>query len=72
MIFAEQTQTPVCPVCGGVRFKVAVYQDVVVEFYADDHEVVDGPMGDMGWDDDSYALCCGCNHFAKLGNMREP
>lgn len=72
MIHADQSATPVCPVCGGSRFKVAVYQDVVVEFYDDDHEVVDGPMGDMEWDDDSYALCCRCQHFSRLGKMRKP
>jgi DNA-directed RNA polymerase subunit RPC12/RpoP len=60
-----------CPACGGHTFKLDVLQSVIVEFLPDDdHDVQDGPSGDMEWDNDSYAECNDCAHRGKLGNMQ--
>jgi hypothetical protein len=49
-----------------------VLQRVEVAFDGDDHEVVDGPDGDMEWDDTTVATCTDCDHTAPLGEMKEP
>lgn len=47
-----------CPKCGGHGFFVTVRQTAVVSFdEGGDHEVIDGPYGDMEFDEDSYAIC---------------
>ena len=60
-----------CPKCGGHRFRIYVQQRVFVEFgAAGDHDVYDGPEGDMEWDDDSEAICDDCDHYGPLGKMK--
>lgn len=63
--------TPTCPKCGGHEFHLDVLQHISVKFEGDEHQVYDGPDGDMEWDDDAYAICAnsGCDHSAKLGEM---
>jgi hypothetical protein len=63
--------TPTCPNCGGHQFHLDVMQRIQVVFDDDDHEVVDGPEGDMEWDDDTLARCVSCSHQGKLSDMRE-
>jgi len=64
--------TPTCPKCGSTSFRMNVLQRVEVAFDGDDHEVVDGPDGDMEWDDTTVATCTDCDHTAPLGEMKEP
>lgn len=65
---------PTCPKCGGHTFSFNVVQGVAVRFWAEgedeiDHEVVDGPYGDMEWDDDVSAACTDCGYAAPLNKM---
>jgi hypothetical protein len=62
---------PTCPKCGGHRFTLTVEQEVDVAFDDDeDHEVEDGPRGDMAWDGTTDATCLECGHVALLHDMR--
>lgn len=58
----EQTRPEyVCPTCGGSEFELVVTQLIDVLFYSDgDHDVTDGPRGDVEWCDDTQAFCRGC------------
>lgn len=47
-----------CPQCHGRSFTVVIRQLADVDFDADgEHEVLDGPYGDLEWDDDSIVNC---------------
>lgn len=60
-----------CPECGGHSFRMSVMQVIKVEFLTDgDHQVYDGPDGDMEFDDDTEATCVDCDHSGKLGDMK--
>lgn len=61
-----------CPACGGRRFQLVVRQMVDMEFRDDgDHDIVDGPYGDIDWDDDSFAICRhdGCGWSGQLKEL---
>ncbi len=69
---------PTCPDCGGHQFDFIVTQLVTVEFTPAcdegdeediDHEVTDGPRGDMEWDENTEAFCChsDCGWSGLLG-----
>ena len=70
--------TPTCPECGGHRFRLYVEQRIFVEFTEGEHEVYDGPEGDMEWDDTTEVHCEGddgagpCEHYGLLGSMKGP
>ncbi len=64
--------TPTCPHCGSNTFRIRVLQDIVVDFTEDDHVVMDGPMGDMEWDDTAVVQCNTCDHRALLSQMVAP
>jgi hypothetical protein len=63
-----------CPKCGEHKFTLVVEQLIHVEFTGDeddeDHEVFEGPFGDMEWTDDTRASCYDCGHCAPLGEMK--
>jgi hypothetical protein len=67
-----------CPKCGEREFEIPVQQYVKVQFYeepnedGDDHQVYQGPDGDMEWDGDSYSRCINCDHWAPLKEMVKP
>jgi hypothetical protein len=48
-----------CPKCGGRKFTLTISQLADVEFDEEgDHEVCDGPYGDLEFDKESHAICC--------------
>lgn len=60
-----------CPQCGGHAFRMYVLQRISVEFDAGgDHEVCDGPAGDMEFGDTTEAICNDCGHSGLLGSMK--
>lgn len=62
---------PTCPKCGGRDFRMYVQQRIHVEFTpGGEHQVYDGPEGDMEFDDTTEAICNDCDHFAPLGEMK--
>ena len=67
-----------CPVCGSTVLEVYVQQAVVVDFDpynapdGESHEVLDGPRGDVEWDDTCTAQCGACGHITHLGDMHKP
>lgn len=68
------TQAPKtkCPECGGRKFQLAVTQWVDMRFRKDgDHDIDDGPNGDMDWDDDSHVICRndGCGWSGQLKEL---
>ena len=66
----EATAEHQCPKCGCTRLELRVMQTVVVEFDdPDGHEVMDGPSGDMEWDETTSATCTQCHHSASLTDM---
>ena len=47
-----------CPKCGSHYFQLVITQLIDVDFEADgEHEVVEGPFGDMEWTDKTEAIC---------------
>lgn len=47
-----------CPECGNRHFQIVIRQVADVVFDEDgDHEVTDGPYGDLDWDDESFVIC---------------
>jgi hypothetical protein len=58
-----------CPQCGGHRFDVEVKQIATVLFLSDGDHQTDSSEGDLEWDGDSDATCCGCGYRAPLGAM---
>lgn len=63
-----------CPVCGNQHFQIVTRQLTDVKFEDDgDHEVTDGPYGDVYWDDDSYVICAenldGCSWSGHLKEL---
>lgn len=64
-----------CPSCGNHDFELAVTQYIKVRFLPpdeDDHEVIDGPYGDMEWDDSDYARCICCYWRGHLSEAATP
>lgn len=64
--------TPTCSECGGKTFTIVVEQLITVKFFDnedEDHEVTDGPRGDMEWTDESDLICEDCGHCASLKEM---
>jgi hypothetical protein len=63
-----------CPQCGEHRFELTVRQSVDVSFYEDeDHEVDDGPRGDIEWGDSTEAICGDyCGWSGTLGEAKTP
>jgi len=52
-----------CPRCGCRELKITIDQQIAVDFDEDgDHQVVDGPEGDLTWDDGSACSCTSCGH----------
>lgn len=63
-----------CPQCGNRHFQIVVRQMADVGFDEDgDHELTDGPYGDVEWDDDSFAICAdnlgGCGWAGTLKEL---
>ena len=68
-----ETHQHTCPQCGEHDFIITVQQTISVGFTADgEHQVYDGPGGDMEWDDSTDAICCNadCGHCGPLGEMK--
>jgi hypothetical protein len=62
---------PTCPECGSHSFTLCVVQLVDVKFNSkDDHDVCDGPRGDMEWTDETAAICTACGHAGNLKEMQ--
>lgn len=64
---------PTCPKCGSHRFTLTVEQQADVAFSKDnEHEVDDGPYGDMEWDGTTDAVCLNtlCGYSALLHDMK--
>jgi hypothetical protein len=64
---------PQCPGCGKRHFQIVIRQLAEVKFdETGDHEVTDGPFGDLEWDDDSFVICS-TNHggCGWAGTLRE-
>lgn len=56
-----------CPNCKGTTFQLCIRQQLDVKFLAnDDHEIIDGPKGDLEWDDDSFTICDDCGKSGSL------
>lgn len=58
-----------CPCCGSRSFQVVIRQLADVTFSENgDHEVTEGPYGDLDFDDDSYVICAGqeCGWSGRL------
>lgn len=67
----DEVYDATCPKCGGHNFRMHVMQRIHVQFGATgDHDVYDGPDGDIEFDDDTGATCTGCLHYAPLGKMK--
>lgn len=62
-----------CPNCGKQHFRVTITQTADVKFKEDDHEVTDGPYGDLEWDENSTAVCAtnlgGCGWSGQLKEL---
>jgi len=65
----------VCPKCSSNELRVSVEMWADVTFYEEedvdgaDHEVTDGPYGDMEWDSDSAAQCRYCGLSGQLSDF---
>lgn len=65
-----------CPTCGNRHLQIVVQMLADVQFDDDegDHEVTDGPYGDVYWDDDSNVICSinldGCGWAGKVGEAK--
>lgn len=60
-----------CPNCEGTEFELAITQLVDVRFYEDgDHDVTDGPRGDLEWGDETQAVCRECGWAGILGEAK--
>lgn len=59
-------QQPHCPTCGSQCLKVAVDQWADVEFSATDHNVIEGPYGDVEWGSDSTVICKKCGRTGQM------
>ena len=61
-----------CPNCGGRHFQVVIRQMADVTFKEDgDHEVTDGPYGDLDFDDESFVICNECSWCGRLRDADE-
>jgi hypothetical protein len=59
-----------CPNCSGTRLELRVEQSITVEFdHQDGHDVQDGPLGDLEWDDGTKTTCLTCGHAGTLKEM---
>lgn len=58
--------TTKCPNCGCNHLKVEITQFADVEFGEEDHDVTDGPYGDLEWGDDSTVVCKDCGWCGTL------
>lgn len=63
-----------CPQCGKSDFQVVVQQLADVSFDEDEnHEITDGPYGDIEFDDESSAICSsnlgGCGWAGTLKEL---
>lgn len=66
-----------CPECGNRHFQIVIRQMADVVFDEDgDHEVTDGPYGDLDWDDESFVVCQtnvdGCGWSGTLAEATAP
>ncbi len=56
-----------CPECGEQHFQIVARQMVDVRFDKDgEHEITDGPYGDIDWDDEAFAMCNKCGWGGTL------
>lgn len=56
-----------CPACGQRNFQVEIRQMADVTFKEDgDHEVTDGPYGDLEFDGASFVSCTACSWSGRL------
>lgn len=65
------TATTQCPECGNRHLQIVATTLVDVEYDDEgDHEVTDGPYGDIYFDDESEAICAtnhgGCGYVGTL------
>lgn len=64
------SNTTKCPQCGNTHLQVSIQQWIDVVFTEDDHEVTDGPVGDLLWEDGSHVICAtnfdGCGWAGKM------
>lgn len=63
-----------CPQCGKQHFQIVTRQSTDIKFEDDgDHELIDGPYGDVDWDDDSFVICPshldGCGWSGQLKEL---
>lgn len=59
-----------CPNCGGRNFRVEVKTVAEVQFAEDDdHEVLDCPVADLEFGDESWAVCGNCEWGGTLRTM---
>lgn len=68
------TDTYLCPKCGNRHFQLMVTQLADVRFDENgDHEVTEGPYGDLDFDDSAFAICStnlgGCGHAGALAEF---
>lgn len=60
-----------CLSCGCSSFELTVTQLVDVKFKSDgDHDITDGPRGDMEWGDDTQAICNCCGWAGVLSEAK--
>lgn len=64
-----------CPTCGNRHLQIVVQMLADVQFDAEgDHEVTDGPYGDVEFDDESFAICStnldGCGWAGNVGDLK--
>ena len=56
-----------CPNCGHRSFQIVIRQMADVTFKDDgDHEVTEGPYGDLDFDDESFVICNECSWSGRL------